>query len=147
MTETAGLYFGKAYDVYETIYKNGPMFATQIMDHSSISFYALKDILESGVEAGLLSKKDGYKAKTASYTMTPKGYKVFLGMRSVITEICGETYLEPPSFEEWVKDKGDGTAVPEYRRRSGRRRSGPHGPRPYGLISIRGPARTCTRSG
>lgn len=136
MTEIAGLYFGKAYDVYETIYKNGPMFATQIMEHSAISFYALKDILENGVETGLLIKKDGYKAKTSSYTMSEKGYRVFLGMRSVMTEIYGEMKLEPPSFEEWEKDRGNGTAVPEYRRRSGRRRSGSHGPRPLGFVYL-----------
>jgi predicted transcriptional regulator len=142
MTDISGLYFGKALEVYETIYKNGPMFATQIMEHSSISFYALKDILDNGIEAGLLSKKDGYKAKTASYTMTPKGYRVFLGMRAVMTEIYGEMYVEPPSFEEWVRDRGEGTAVPEYKRRSGRRRGSAHGPRPLMFYRFRGPART-----
>jgi predicted transcriptional regulator len=142
MSEITELYFGRAYDVYETIYRYGPMFATQIMDEGKISFYALRDVLDSGVEAGLLLKKDGYKANTSSYTMTDKGYRVFLGMRYVITEIKGEMFIEPPSFEEWTREKGDGIAVPEHKRRSGRRRSSALGPRPSGFYRFRGPART-----
>ncbi len=130
MSEIIGLYFGRAYDVFETIYRNGPMFTTQIMEEGQISFYALRDVLESGVEAGLFEKKDGYKANTSSYTMTAKGYRVFIGMRSVVTEIKGEMFIEPPSFEEWTREKGEGTAIPERKRRSGRRRSSAHGPRP-----------------
>lgn len=133
MIDITGLYFGRAYDVLETIYKNGPMLATQIMEEGQISYYALKDVLESGIENGLLSKKDGYKANTASYSMTPKGYEVYLGMRSVMTYISGEISIEPPSFEEWEASKGDGTAVREFRRRSGRRRNAPRNPRPFGF--------------
>lgn len=128
-----GLYFGRAYDVFETIYKNGPMLATQIMEEGQISYYALKDVLESGVEIGLLSKKDGYKANTVSYTMTPKGYSVFMGMRTLMTEISGEMCVESLSFEEWETSKGNGTAVKEFRRRSGRRRNTPRNPRPFGF--------------